>query len=91
MLLAISVLSFLAVGLVQNSGIDYIMSNVSGGVSFDYGAAEIDLRHHLGIDHPMWLHYLRWMGIVKQEDGQFRGILEGNLGESLFSYDYPHN
>jgi len=88
MLVAISILSFLVVGLAPYSGIDVIMSNVSGGAVYDYQAAEIDLRHSLGIDQPVWLHYLRWIGLVRQEDGRFRGILEGNLGRSLFSYDF---
>ena len=90
-LLAISVLSFLVVGIPSESGIDFIMSNVSGGASFDYETAEIELRHQLGVDQPIWLHYLRWMGLMKQEGGQFRGIIEGDLGQSLFSYDAPHN
>ncbi len=87
MLLAISILSFLPVGLSPDSGIDYIMSNLTGGPGFDFRAAEIDLRHHLGLDQPISLHYLRWMGIVKQPDGKFRGVLEGDLGQSLFG---PH-
>jgi ABC-type dipeptide/oligopeptide/nickel transport system permease component len=78
MLLVISILSFLAIGLVPRSNFDLI------SISDDSPTPD-ELWHRLDNDQPIWLHYLRWMGIVKQPDGSFRGILEGYLGQSIWS------
>jgi len=42
------------------------------------------VRHVQRYDQPIWLHYLRWLGVAKQEDGRFSGVLEGDLGQSLW-------
>jgi len=51
------------------------------------GAFSTKLWHRLGNDQPIWLHYLRWMGFVKQPDGSFRGVIQGYLGQSLWEED----
>jgi hypothetical protein len=42
------------------------------------------LEKALGLDVPLSLQYVRWLGVVPQEDGQFRGLLQANLGKSLW-------
>jgi hypothetical protein len=44
----------------------------------------VKVEHQLGLDQPFHIHYLRWMGLVKQEDGQYHGVLQGDLGDSLW-------
>jgi ABC-type dipeptide/oligopeptide/nickel transport system permease component len=78
MFIVISILAFLAIGLILRSNFDLI------SISDDSPTPD-ELWHRLGNDQPIWLHYLRWMGIAKQPDGNFRGILEGDLGQSLWS------
>lgn len=41
-----------------------------------------ELRASMGLDAPLVVRYLRWMGIVKDVNGDFDGLLEGNLGYS---------
>jgi ABC-type dipeptide/oligopeptide/nickel transport system permease component len=84
MLLAISFLSFLAVGLVTESNVNQIVIYVNGEEGPDSANTKDVIKHQLGIEQPFWLHYLRWMGIVRQENGNFRGILQGSLGEPLY-------
>ena len=52
----------------------------------DLVPAEIlaQIRHNLGLDQPFWVYYARWLGVMKQEDGRFSGVLEGDLGQSLW-------
>ncbi len=93
MLVAISMLSFLAGVLIPPIQFHMVVeqqfpSRAASGWIPDLADKEAQVREELGLDQPIWLHYLRWMGIVKQPDGRFRGVLEGNLGQSLWeSYE----
>jgi len=46
--------------------------------------SRVEIEHALGFDVPMLTQYGRWMGFVPQADGSFSGILEGDLGNSLW-------
>jgi len=40
------------------------------------------LRHEMGLDAPMPLRYLRWMGLAPDVNGEFSGMLQGQFGYS---------
>ena len=40
------------------------------------------LRQQMGLDDPLVVRYLRWMGIWQDTDGTYNGVLEGNFGYS---------
>ena len=40
------------------------------------------LRKEMGLDDPLVVRYLRWMGLWKDTDGTFNGMLEVNFGYS---------
>ena len=40
------------------------------------------LRKQMGLDDPLIIRYLRWMGLWKDTDGTFNGVLQGNFGYS---------
>ncbi len=42
------------------------------------------MRHKMALDEPLFMRYLYWMGFAPW-DGQFNGLLQGNLG---YSYNY---
>lgn len=42
------------------------------------------MRHKMALDEPLFMRYLYWMGLAPW-DGQFNGLLQGNLG---YSYNY---
>ncbi len=49
-------------------------------------AESLDLiRHELGLDVPVHIQYGRWLGMVRDKDGEFAGLLQGNLGISLWT------
>ncbi len=47
--------------------------------------ARANIKKALGLDVPMFLQYGRWLGVLPQSDtGSFSGVLQGNLGNSLW-------
>ena len=39
-------------------------------------------RQRMGLDDPLIVRYLRWMGLWKDTNGTFNGVIEGNFGYS---------
>ncbi len=39
-------------------------------------------RQRMGLDDPLVVRYLRWMGLWKNMNGEFNGMVEGNFGYS---------
>jgi peptide/nickel transport system permease protein len=70
-LFGVSVLSFLMIHLVPGDAVQ-IMLGANADVTPDRIAA---LRHALGLDQPLVLQYLHWIG----------GILHGDLGTSVWT------
>ncbi len=48
----------------------------------EYQTLYRQLRKQMGLDDPLVVRYLRWMGLWKETDGTFNGMLEGNFGYS---------
>lgn len=42
------------------------------------------LREQMGLNDPLIVRYARWMGLWKDMDGTFNGLLQGNFGHSQF-------
>jgi peptide/nickel transport system permease protein len=82
-LILVSIIVFLTVRLIPGSLIDQLAGEMvePGGLTKEEIAQQI--REDLGLDAPIYIQYLRWVGVWPDKDGSFSGILEGNLGESL--------
>jgi len=48
------------------------------------GAVE-QIRKDLGLDVPVYVQYGRWLGVIPDGEDRFNGLLQGNLGDSLWS------
>jgi peptide/nickel transport system permease protein len=79
----VTLVVFLSVRFIPGDVIDMMMSQMSSSGSTT-AASRDTLVRALGLDVPLHLQYVRWLGVVPQEDGQFRGLLQGNLGKSLW-------
>jgi hypothetical protein len=79
----ITIVSFLAIGCVKESEIDKMIAE-SPIPEKDPLLWKSMIIKSLGIDKPFHIHYFCWMGLMKQEDGQYHGVLQGNLGDSLW-------
>jgi peptide/nickel transport system permease protein len=82
-MLVVTIIVFLSVRFIPGDVIDTMIAQMgsSGSVS------RIDrqyLEKAMGLDVPMHIQYVRWLGVAPQEDGSFRGLLQGDLGKSLW-------
>ncbi len=82
-LLFVTIVVYLSVRFIPGSVVDMMVSQMSsqGGVS---KLTVETLRKNMGLDVPLPLQYVRWLGVWPQEDGHVSGLLEGNLGKSLW-------
>lgn len=89
-LLIVTVIVFLSVRFVPGSILDLMVAQM-GELS---GITDLDidyLRHILGMDVPMHLQYVRWLGVWPQSmdhataAGQISGIIQGDFGVSLWN------
>lgn len=50
----------------------------------DYQVRYEQLRAEMGLDDPLLVRYARWMGLAKDVDGEYSGILQGEFGYSSY-------
>ena len=71
---AVSVLSFVIIQLPPGDYISSYIAQMSASGSFVSQQEAEALRQQYGLDKPMWVQYMRWMGMVMQ--GRFGMALE---------------
>ena len=77
----ITVIVFLTIRMVPGSVVDMMASNLQISNALDKQAIE----QQLGLDEPIVTQYLRWLGVIRDRDGSFDGLLQGSLGRSLWT------
>jgi peptide/nickel transport system permease protein len=79
----VTLLVFLSARFIPGDVIDLMISqmNSSGTVS---NMSRQNVEEALGLDSPIHIQYFRWLGVAPQKSGKFQGLLEGNLGKSLW-------
>jgi peptide/nickel transport system permease protein len=81
----VSFLIFFLVHLIPGDIVDAIRAQVAAG---EVGAFNREAwERQLGIDAPLAVQYLRWLGFHPQNDGNFKGIIQGDLGVSWWRQD----
>jgi peptide/nickel transport system permease protein len=81
--LLITILVFLSSRFIPGDVIDMMLAQMNtSGTAADM--TRENLEKALGLDAPIYVQYFRWLGVAPQEDGGFQGIVEGNLGKSLW-------
>ncbi len=83
-LLLVTVMVFLSVRFIPGDVIDIMVAQMA-----TTGAQVIDrnrsaLMERMGLDAPVHIQYLRWLGVYPQKDGRVHGVIEGDLGKSLW-------
>jgi peptide/nickel transport system permease protein len=84
-ILLVTIIVFLTVRFVPGSLIDLLASQQAGEAAVDPEEIADQIRRDLGLDQPVWKQYLRWLGAWQQDDGTFSGVVQGDLGESLWT------
>ena len=80
-LILLTLIIFFLANLIPGNLVDALLSKP--------GAAEIKidratLERQLGLDAPRIVQYARWMGLARRMDGSISGVLQGNLGISVW-------
>src|ERR687884_49438 len=83
-LLVVTLVAFLSVRFIPGNVVDIMLAQAAGSSSITQESRQA-LIHAMGLDVPLPIQYGRWLGVLPQENGQFQGVLEGNLGTSLWS------
>jgi len=76
-----SLMVFFLIRLIPGSIVDLMVSQYEFYTEMDVAAVE----KSMGLDVPIPTQYGRWIGVVPQADGSFRGIFQGDLGISLWT------
>lgn len=76
-LFLVTAMVFFLVNLIPGDIIDAMRSKALD-VQLDRAAIE----KKFGLDRPLIIQYLSWVGVYPQADGSFNGLLQGNLGIS---------
>jgi len=84
-LLIVTILVFMVVRFVPGTVLDLMVSDHATESGVDFEVLKENLKISLGLDVPIYVQYGRWMGFLPQNDGTFSGVLEGNLGKSLWT------
>jgi len=82
-----SLMIFLMLRLIPGDIIDIMvrqMSGKTGGMGIEASEKEA-IERAMGLDVPIIQQYGRWIGVVPDKDGNVSGLLQGNLGTSLWS------
>ena len=87
-LFIVSVIVFAAIRMMPGDFIDMLIYDLEGGGSTPGTIDRAGMERRLGLDVPMPIQYLRWVGVLQGPDistGEIRynGLLQGNLGTSL--------
>src|SRR5512147_780142 len=84
-LVLVTILVFMTVRFIPGSVIDLMVAEMSMEASLGQQISEDYIKESLGLDQPIHIQYLRWLGAMPQKTGEVKGVLEGDLGNSLWS------
>ncbi len=80
-LLIVSVIVFFVMRLIPG---DVIAQMVEDRMTFG-AETRASIEAMLGLDAPVYIQFSRWLGFIPDHEGAYNGILQGSLGNSLWS------
>jgi peptide/nickel transport system permease protein len=79
----VTLVVFLSTRFIPGDVIDMMLAQMNSSGT----AAEMtrqNLEEALGLNVPIHIQYIRWLGVAPQKTGKFQGLLEGDFGKSLW-------
>ena len=83
-LLLVTMIVFMLVRFIPGSVLDMMIAEMSATSGEEFKDTE-GLKRALGMDQPIPIQYGRWIGVWPQADGKISGMLQGNMGRSLWT------
>jgi len=83
-LLLVTIFVFMLVRFIPGDVLDMMIAEMSEETGESFQDIK-GLRSTLGLDVPVHIQYGRWLGILPQNDGKIRGMLQGDMGRSLWA------
>lgn len=84
-LLFVTLIVFFSVRFIPGDVIDLMVTEMAQQSGMGSELTADSIRHALGLDEPVHIQYVRWLGVWPQRDGGFSGALQGDFGESLWT------
>ena len=84
-LIIVTIIVFMMVRFVPGTVLDLMVSDHVTAAETDPEVILANLKASLGLDVPVYVQYGRWMGFLPQKDVGFHGVLQGSLGNSLWT------
>jgi len=81
----VTMIVFLSVRFIPGSVVELMAADRYREATIPIEEAIAIIREQLGLNVPIWKQYVRWLGAWPQEDGSFSGVVEGDLGKSLYT------
>ena len=83
-LLMVTLIVFMLVRFIPGDVIDMMIAQMQESSGMGAELTEEYLEEALGLNEPLMVQYGRWLGVVPQKTGEYKGILQFDLGESLW-------
>jgi len=87
-LLLTTVIIFLLLRLMPGDIVDAMIVELEeayGSIEgYTEGQMRAEVEEELGLNVPIFTQYGRYLGVIPRDDGSFSGILQGNLGNSMW-------
>ncbi|MFC2016337.1 ABC transporter permease, partial [Chloroflexota bacterium] len=84
-LILVTIIIFSAIRMIPGNVIDLMVADMASESGMGPELTAAWLRHELGMDVPVYQQYASWVGIWPNKDGIISGLVQGNLGESLWT------
>jgi len=84
-LFLVSLIVFCMIRLIPGDAVDAVAARMgAAGGDMGVASARVEIARLLGLDVPMHVQYVRWIGIARQADGRYSGLFQGDLGKSFW-------
>jgi len=81
----VTLIVFFSVRFIPGSVIDLMVAEMAEESAPGQELTAEFIEKALGLDKPVYEQYLIWLGVWRNDDGNFAGAIEGNLGDSLWT------
>lgn len=81
----VSFIVFFIIRLIPGDVLEEMARQVAYGSAEEYQRFRQAVARELGLDVPILTQYGRWLGVLPRPDGRPGGLLQGNLGDSLWT------